>query len=457
MIYTYLLFTLLILASLSCFAAKEKSATLITLFSSFVSIILSLIIWLSSTISTNFLYIDPISKIMLIVTAVIYTTTSLFSVSYFKHIKKPLLKQNLYWAFLNLFVLSMFFSVIAANLGLLWVGIEATTITSALLVAIDNNYPSIEASWRYIIIVSVGLIVSLVGIVFIYAQAHTLDIAYMIQNHQDKNRLILIGSAMAIIGFGTKAGIFPMHTWLPDVHGRSIAPISAIFSSVLLPSALFGIIRISQIAPFGQIKHFMFALGLLSVVFASIFMVNQKYYKRLFAYSSIENMGVILIGLSLGKTGLLGSIVLLISHAFAKSSAFYLTGNILSVYKTRKISDVNMLVKNMPYTAYGLILTSLAVTGAPPFATFVGEFLIIAAVYKIYGFAYFSILLLSLLVAFLSVNYKISRMSFLDGKAMQNNSCDMISAAVPLINTALAFAVLFAIPAINKILSGVLL
>lgn len=457
MVYIYILFALLAAVSLACFATKEKAATAITLISSFASIILSLAVWSQNPISTHFLYIDSISKIMLLVISMIYSTTSLFSVSYFGHIKKPLLKQNLYWAFLNLFVLSMFFSITVANLGLLWVGIEATTITSALLVAIDNNYPSIEASWRYIIIVSVGLIVSLVGIVFIYAQTHTLDIAYMIQNHQDKNRLILIGSAMAIIGFGTKAGIFPMHTWLPDVHGRSIAPISAIFSSVLLPSALFGIIRISQIAPFGEIKHFMFALGLLSVVFASTFMVNQKYYKRLFAYSSIENIGVILIGLSLGKAGLLGSIILLTSHAFAKSSAFYLTGNILSAYRTRKINSVNSLVKNMPYTAYGLILASLAVTGAPPFATFVGEFLIIAAVYKIYGFVYFAILLLSLLLAFLSVNYKIAKMSFREAETIEKNSCEPISAAIPLINVALSFAVLFAIPILSKILSGVLL
>lgn len=451
----YLPLIVTVLAAAICFVANDKISKMLTLVSASVSIIFSLYIWVLNNVSTQFLYIDAISKIMLVTISIIYLTTSIFSSSYFKHISKPLLKKNLYWAFLNLFVLSMFFSVMVNNLGLIWIGIEATTITSALLVAIDNNFPSIEASWRYIIIVSVGLVISLVGIIFIYDQTHTLNIADMLKNHVSESRIILIGSAMAIVGFGTKAGIFPMHTWLPDVHGRSIAPVSAIFSSVLLPSALFGIIRISQIVPFEDIKQFMFILGILTILFASIFMINQKYYKRMFAYSSMENMGMILIGVSLGKAGLLGAMILLVSHAFAKSSVFYLTGNILSVYKTRKTAHVHSLVKNMPYTAYGLILSSLAVTGAPPFAVFIGEFFIISAVYRIYGFAYTIIILLALLTAFLSINYKVAKMSFSERNSTQKTKDEWVSALIPLINLTLSFCVLFAIPAINNILKGI--
>ncbi|NOZ84607.1 MAG: hydrogenase 4 subunit F [Epsilonproteobacteria bacterium] len=451
----YLPLIVTVLAAAICFVANDKISKISTLASASVSIIFSLYIWVLNNVSTQFLYIDAISKIMLVTISIIYLTTAIFSGSYFKHISKPLLKKNLYWAFLNLFVLSMFFSVMVNNLGLIWIGIEATTITSALLVAIDNNFASIEASWRYIIIVSVGLVISLVGIIFIYDQTHTLNIAVMLKNHVSESRIILIGSAMAIVGFGTKAGIFPMHTWLPDVHGRSIAPVSAIFSSVLLPSALFGIIRISQIIPFEDIKQFMFILGILTILFASIFMINQKYYKRMFAYSSMENMGMILIGVSLGKAGLLGAMILLVSHAFAKSSVFYLTGNILSVYKTRKTAHVHSLVKNMPYTAYGLILSSLAVTGAPPFAVFIGEFFIISAVYRIYGFAYTIIILLALLTAFLSINYKVAKMSFSERNSTQKTKDEWVSALIPLINLTLSFCVLFAIPAINNILKGI--
>jgi len=194
----------------------------------------------------------------------------------------------------------------------------------------------------------------------------------------------------------------------------------------------------------------------LTIVFASVFMINQKYYKRMFAYSSMENMGMILIGISLGKAGLLGAMILLVSHAFAKSSAFYLTGNILNVYKTREISHVYSLVKIMPYTAYGLILSSLAVTGAPPFAIFIGEFFIISAVYHIYGFAYTIIILLALLTAFLSINYKVAKMAFCEVKPTSRTKDEWISTLVPLINLALAFSVLFAIPAINNILKGII-
>ncbi len=453
---SYALFITTLLSALICFFASNKLSRIVTILSSGFSVLLSLSLLGKLQLSSNLIYIDGLSKIMLITIAIIYLSTSIFSIGYFRHIKKPLLKQNHYWAFLNLFILSMFFSVTVNNLGLIWVGIEATTITSALLVAIDNDYPSIEASWRYIIIVSVGLIVSLVGIIFIYAQTHTLNITQMLSSDVEHNRLIVIGAAMAVIGFGTKAGIFPMHTWLPDVHGRSIAPVSAIFSSVLLPSALFGIIRISQIVAFQQIRDFMFILGLLTVIFASIFMVNQKYYKRMFAYSSIENMGVVLVGISLGKEGLIGAIILIVSHAFAKSSAFYLTGNILSVYRTRNINEVNSLLKNMPYTAYGLILAALAVTGAPPFATFVGEFIIISGVFKIYGLFYAVVIISFLLLAFLSINYKVARMSFSDDKSSQNVQCELIGASVPLVNISLSILVVFAIPLINSLLKGLI-
>ncbi len=457
MLECYFLFAIVLLSALISFVSNDKIAKFSTIASSLISIILSILIWNIKPLISGWLYIDALSKIMIATITIIYFTTSLFSISYFEHVKKPLLKKNLYWAFMNLFVLSMLFSVAVGNLGFVWVGIEATTITSALLVAIDNNYPSIEASWRYIIIVSVGLIASLVGIIFIYAQTKTLNIPYMINHHINPSSIMLIGSAMTIIGFGTKAGIFPMHTWLPDVHGRSIAPVSAIFSSVLLPSAIFGIIRVLQISNSYEINRFVFSLGVLTVMFAALFIVNQQYYKRMFAYSSIENMGVILIGISLGKYGILGAIILLISHAFAKSSAFYLTGNILSVYKSRKIREINSLTTRMPYTGYGLMLASLAVTGAPPFATFVGEFLILSGILKVYGVSYAVIVLSFLLLAFISLNYKVAQMSFSKKEGFNQASCEFIGATIPIINIVLSFCVLFAIPLISNVLKGFVL
>ncbi len=442
-------------ASIICLSRKYFLSEAVSLLSSVFSITASLYILFLKPVSEGFLYIDGFSKIMLTIISVIYLTTVLFSATYLKHVKKPLLSKSTYYLFLNLFVFSMLFSVSLNNLGLIWIGIEATTITSALLVAIDNDEASLESSWRYIIIVSTGLIMSLVGVMLIYASMHTLEITKLFTVNPVHHKLLAIGAALTIAGFSTKAGIFPMHTWLPDVHGRSIAPVSAIFSSVLLPTALFGTYRIIEITNLNNIRIFALSLGVFTVVFAGIFIISQKFYKRMFAYSSMENMGMILIGLSINnKYAMLGAIVLIVSHAFAKSSAFYTTGNILSVYKTRNINDVKDLVRILPFGAYSFILSALAVTGAPPFGTFLGELFIIYAVYLKFGIMLAIIILIFLSAAFFSVNYKVSKMSFAVASDAQRQKDDAMSSIVPIINTVLAFLVIFTIGFINNILTA---
>ncbi len=454
MTYYYLPIIFPLIASILCLIKNGTLSEVFSLSAAILTVFASSYILVLNAVSTSFFYIDGFSKVMLAVISLIYLTTVLFSLTYLRHVKKPLLRKNTYYIFLNLFVMSMLFSVSLNSLGLIWVGIEATTVTSALLVAIDNDDASLESSWRYIIIVSTGLIMSLVGIVFIYASMHTLDIAKLLTMKPIHPKLLAVGAALSIAGFSTKAGIFPMHTWLPDVHGRSIAPVSAIFSSILLPTALFGVYRIMQVVPFDNIKMFAFVLGFMTVAFASIFLITQKFYKRMFAYSSMENMGMILIGLSINnKYAFLGAVVLLISHAFAKSSAFYTTGSVLSVYKTRNINEVKGLVHVIPFGAYSLILSALAVTGAPPFGTFLGELFIIYAVYVKFGIIISLILLLFLSIAFFSVNYKVAKMSFSKCNRLSKQKDSVMSSFVPVINTILAFMVIFAVGFINELIT----
>jgi len=448
----YLPFIVLIFASLLSVLKSDFLAAFVSVLSSLVVSLLSIVILLKSNVNIGYLFIDGFSKIMIVLVSFIYLTTVLFSLTYLKHVEKPLLKRNFYFLYLNLFVLSMLFSVVVKNLGLIWVGIEATTITSALLVAIDNDEPAIESAWRYIIIVSVGLIMSLVGVVFVYAAVHTLDITKIANIKSANYKLLLLGSVFVVTGFATKAGIFPLHTWLPDVHGRAIAPISAIFSSILLPVALFGVYRVLSIVEINSLHLYAVVLGFLSVIFASIFLVNQKFYKRMFAYSSIENMGMILIGLALfNRYAFLGAVVLLVSHAFAKSSAFYSTGNVLNVYKTREVSKVKGMVERLPFTAYSLVFSALAVTGAPPFGTFLGELLIIYGVYTKFGLFWVLVLATFLVVAFMSVNYKIARMAFSSSDFNRAERVRM-SAFVPLLNVTVSFVIVFLVGLIEKIL-----
>ena len=448
----YLPFIVLVFTSLLCVFKSDSLAAFVSVLSSLIVSVLSIIILLKPNVSAGCLFIDGFSKIMVVLISFIYLTTVFFSLTYLKHVEKPLLKKNFYFLYLNLFVLSMLFSVVVNNLGLIWVGIEATTITSALLVAIDNDEPAIESAWRYIIIVSVGLVMSLVGVVFVYGACHTLDITKIALLKSANYKLLLLGSVFVVTGFATKAGIFPLHTWLPDVHGRAIAPISAIFSSILLPVALFGVYRVLSSVEINSLHLYAIVLGFLSVIFASIFLVNQKFYKRMFAYSSIENMGMILIGLALfNKYAFLGAVVLLVSHAFAKSSAFYSTGNVLNVYKTREVSNIKGMVERLPFTAYSLVFSSLAVTGAPPFGTFLGELLIIYGVYIKFGLFWVLILATFLVVAFMSVNYKVARMAFSSSDFDRIEKVKM-SAFVPLINVTVSFVIVFLIGIIEKIL-----
>lgn len=439
--------------ALLCLVRSTYFEEVISVISAFATVVVASVAIFFPNFSNGFLYVDGLSKIMLIMISVIYAATIIFSTTYMKYIENPLFEKNFYYLLINLFAFTMFFTVSVDNFGLMWVGVEATTVTSALLVATENNEMAIEATWRYIIIVSSGLIISLLSNVFIYSSTHTLSFSMLMSMKiTNADRILTLGLMMAVVGYGTKAGIFPMHTWLPDVHGKAPAPVSAIFSGVLLPVALYVIARILQVVPVESVRNFSFALGFLTVLVAATLMVVQKHYKRLFAYSTMENMGMALIGLSLGKYAFIGAIILLTSHAFAKSSAFFLTGNVLARYKTHKIDGVKGISKRMPFTAYTLMFSSMAVTGMPPFGTFIGELMIVYGMLSKFSLFYTLTLAAFLLMAFISLNFKIGKMIFSesDGEKMERKRVGRI---VPMVNTSLAFLVVFFIPQIQEILS----
>ncbi len=441
------------LGALLCLVRKTYFEEVVSVVASLATIAAASVSAFLPNFSNTFLYIDGLSKIMLIVISIVYTSTVIFSTTYMKYMEKPLFEKNFYYLLMNIFAFTMFFTVSVDSFGMMWIGVEATTVTSALLVATENNESAIEATWRYIVIVSSGLMISLLSNVFIYASVHTLSFSAIVSMHiTHADKILLLGTMMAVIGYGTKAGIFPMHTWLPDVHGKAPAPVSAIFSGVLLPVALYIVARVLQAVPVASLKEFSFVLGFLTVLVAATLMVVQKYYKRLFAYSTMENMGMAFIGLSLGKYAFVGAVILLTSHAFAKSSAFFLSGNVLARYKSRRIDDVKGISKRMPFTGYTLMFSSMAVTGTPPFGTFVGEMMITYGVLKNFPLFYALTLAAFLALAFVSVNFKVGKMTFSEsnGDLMERKR---VGRSIPIINTALAFLVIFLIPQIEELLS----
>ncbi|EZQ10681.1 oxidoreductase [Candidatus Acidianus copahuensis] len=390
---------------------------------SLIDLIFSLFLYLDIPIEGVF-YVTRLTWYFVLMVTSIYFLSSLFSIRYLKGEKTKISKKT-YFVLLNFFASSMLFALVINNLGLMWVGIETTTITTILLVLTEGTETSIEASWRYTIIVSAGVTFAFISVILVYYSIHSLAV-----NVDPKPSIILaLASGIGLVGFGTKVGVFPMNTWLPDAHSESPSPVSAMFSGVLLPVALYVLYRLYEIYP---IEPLFTWAATISIFVASLMMASQKNMKRLFAYSTIENMNLALLGFALNQP--LGAIILLVAHAFGKSSAFYTTGVIFKASGSKEIRPYGLW--KLKYTGLSLLFSSLTVTGAPPLATFVGEFLILSSALK-YSPLIFSIVIFSLAVAFISINYHVSKMSFEGNENLKEDKfmgiISFVTSLIPLI------------------------
>ena len=376
---------------------------------------------------SGFFFIDRITYIFILMVSSIYLMSLIYSRKYIHNVKNRGISENVYYILMGFFYVAMEFALMVNNYGFMWVGIETTTISSALLLITEKSDISLEATWRYIIIVSAGVTFAFISVILIYYAFGTLTVTVILSKGITDSLAVRLAVGIALVGFGTKVGVFPVHTWLPDAHSEAPAPVSAMFSGVLLPVALYVLYRIYEIFPMREL--FIWA-GTISVLFAAIFLGYQKNYKRMFAYSTMENMNIALIGLStFTLAGLVGSLLLLLSHSFGKAGAFYSSGNVFEMSGTKSIDSVGGLIRNRA-SATSMLLSSFAVTGTPPFGTFFGEFLILYSVLSIHFYAQFSIIVLSLFLAFVSINFNISKMLF-RGKSEYSQSG--INTVIPLI------------------------
>src|SRR5215831_6493982 len=327
--------------------------------------------------------------------------------------------------FVNLFTFTMLFAVTSNNVGFMWIAIEATTITSALLIPLQVTKASVEASWKYILIGSIGIALAFGGTVLGY-----FDFVNMASRHETAlNWTVLVASAahlhpqviqlafvFILVGYGTKAGLAPMHTWLPDAHAEAPAPLSAMMSGVLLAVALYAVVRwqavVNAAVGRGFTDGLYIALGVLSIMIASFSLVIQSNYKRMLAYSSIEHTGLICVGLALGPLGIFAAMLHLLNHTLAKSTMFFLAGRVLHRYGTAEIGHVSGLLRAMPWTG-GLFATGLlAVIGLPPFGLFLSEFALVRAGF-VAGRPWLMGLVLALMtVAFVSMIGHLNRMLY---------------------------------------------
>lgn len=388
-----------ILASLSVFFRRSKTFALVNSFGYLLILCSSVLLVMrlmngNATISYfNFFYIDALSGLFILTISLITFAASVYSISYIdKDIKDGVISERkalTYYGLFNLFTLSMYFSTVLNNLGFVWVAIEVTTLVSAFLVGFYNNKRSVEAAWKYIIICSVGIGLALLGtMLFYYAVSQRGNIISLnwtdmvkVAKCLDPN-LLKIAFLFIIVGYGTKAGLVPMHTWLPDAHSQALAPISALLSGVLLETAIYAILRftviINKCAGSHYSSNILMLFGLLSLGVSAGFILVQKDIKRLLAYSSVEHIGIICLGLGFGGAlGLYGALFHVFNHAATKSLMFFCAGSITKRYKTNDMHIIRGVSSALPFTGPIFILGAFALAGSPPFSVFMSELMIL--------------------------------------------------------------------------------
>jgi hydrogenase-4 component F len=385
----------------------------------------------------SLLYADSLSAVVLLTILSVGFLTMVFSAGYLEtELKRGVIdikRIRVFYSLTYAFIFTMILTVLTPNIGVLWIAIEGTTLASAFLVGFYNNKNSIEAAWKYIIICSVGIALALLGIVLLYLSTpaqggETNSLAfnwYYLMDHAGelKSGILKFAFIFILVGFGTKAGFVPMHTWLPDAHSQAPSPVSALLSGVLLNSAMYGIIRILTIVnkSLGEsvfTGRLLMISGILSILAAAVFILSQKDYKRLLAYSSIEHMGIMAFGLGIfSPAAIFGVLFHMINHAFTKSMLFLSSGNIYLKYETRQISKVRGLLKTLPFTGPVFLFGILAIAGMPPFSVFFSEIKIIFAAFgsDYTGWAIVFVLLLA--VVFAVIAARILEMFYRDGKA----------------------------------------
>lgn len=374
----------------------------------------------------GWLALDALGAVFLLTTGLVYATAAIFSVGYLRADQRQRDFAGFarrYFVYLNLFAATMLLIPVVSDFGMLWIAVELTTIVSALLVALDRTDAALEAAWKYVLIASAGLGIALLGIIALYAAGtSTLGDAYLPRFARYlespaalEPATVKLAFLLAVIGFGTKVGLVPVHTWLPDAHSEAPTPVSALLSGALLSSAFYAVLRFYQVTVAADGSEFprkvLLVFGVLSLAVAALFVLSQRNYKRLLAYSSVEHMGVIALGVGFGAPlALAGALLHVITHASAKSLAFFGAGSILRRFDTKEIGEVDAAALRLPWSGPIFLAAALALSGVPLSGVFRSEFQIVAGGFAQPSYAGAAALIVLVNVAFLGVIWHVGRM-----------------------------------------------
>jgi len=415
-------------AALSWARPTSPLAPLITLASAGVTLVLTLHVC-AQVLAGNrvvavpgWVGVDGLSALILLLVAIVGFTATLFSWGYVRAVAHTSRQIRVYYANYNLFLFSMLAVPLLIQPNLVWTAVELTTLFSVLLVSFENTGAALEAAWKYVVLTITGAAIALLGFLVLswayrktggqlYTWAGLTAAATTMNPHLMKASFLLI-----LVGFGVKVGLVPLHTWLPDAHSQAPSPVCALLSGVETTVVLYAILRLVPImkaAPVLDAANSALAMGLLSTGVASFMLLRVRDYKRLFAFSTVEHMGIVLTAVGLSNPdAYYGAMYQLLNHALTKSFCFYAAGAALLLTGTREISAVRGLIRTSPVAGSALLLGGLAIAGAPPFSVFLSEFSIFRAGLNEGRYVVIGLLAFFVTIAFFGVMFHVNRMVF---------------------------------------------
>ena len=347
----------------------------------------------------GFLLVDDLNVVFIVLNSFVGFTTSVFSASYINHeiaIGRLTTRHlRFYHAMYQLMLFGMNLALVANNIGLMWVAVELATLTTVLMVGIYRTHEALEAAWKYFILGSVGIALALFGTILVYMAARPVIgeghdamvwTALIEKAGSFSPELLNVAFVFLMLGYGTKVGLAPLHAWLPDAHAEGPTPISAVLSGLLLNVALYALLRFKMLLALnpGALAPgpLMVSMGLVSLVFAAFMLYRRRDIKRMFAYSSIEHMGIITFAFGMGgPLANFAGLLHMTMHSLTKSAIFFAVGHIAQVKGTQRIADMGGLTATNPVLGWGLVLGVVAIAGFPPLGIFMSEFLVITSTF----------------------------------------------------------------------------
>ena len=384
-------------AGLLALIPSYRLSAILNVLASLATLIASAQLLRVEPIVDELVFVDDFNIYLLVLTAFVGFTTSTFSAGYIGHELETGRLQprqlRFYHAMYQAFMFTLLLALVANNIGVMWVAVEGATLTTALMVGLYRTHAAIEAAWKYFILCGVGIALALFGTIMMYLTAQAVmgpGMAAMAWTELVARAaafdaaLLNVAFVFLLVGYGTKVGLAPLHAWLPDAHAEGPTPISAVLSGLLLNVALYALLRFKMLLAVNGAAiapgPLMIAMGLSSLLLASFMLYRRRDIKRMFAYSSIEHMGIITFAFGMGgPLANFAGLLHMTMHSLTKSAIFFAVGHIAQVKGTQRISDIRGLTASHPALGWGLVLGVVAIAGLPPLGIFMSEFLVVTS------------------------------------------------------------------------------